>query len=416
MKNKLLTGCLILLVMLSLNLRAADWQSANKMHTPRGGASAVKWGRYIYVLGGKAKNNKVLKTVERYDILTDTWEKNVVPNFSKPRYNAGAIVYRNKIYLVGGRDGSSALKDVEVYDPVQNSWSEAQDLHEEREGLSVHILGGKLYAIGGREDYYSMVKDIEWYDIPEDKWKEASWEMENPRADFFSAVHNDTLYQFGGYYYGLTRMSYRAVPSQGGYSWHNMHKMNSGRAYGVTLKIGEKIYLIGGEISNGKSKLVEVYDAYNESFSSEKPLTTPRSGLTGVVAGDTLFVIGGFEGNDDTPVATVEYMVLNASPIENDPAPQYQSTHLIVQGYPNPFNGRVAFQIRIPRSGIYKLEIFDVSGRLVKTLFNGHLSTGTQYFSWDARDNHLQIVASGVYFFIIRSGREIQKLKLIYVR
>ena len=416
MKNKILIPGLILFVLFSLNLQGADWKTAQNLHTPRGGASAVKWDHYIYVFGGKAKNNKALKTVERYDILTDTWEKNVVPNFSKPRFNASAVVYQNKIYLIGGRDESSTLEDVEIYDPVQNSWSEAQDLHEKREGLSVHILNGKLHAIGGREDYYSMVNDIEWYDTAENKWKEASWEMENPRADFFSAVFHDTLYQFGGYYYGLTRMSYRAVPSQNGYSWHKMRMMNSGRAYGATLILGEKVYLIGGEISNGKSKLVEVYDIYTDTFQTEKPLPSPRSGLTGVVAGDTLFVIGGFEGNDDTPVATVEYLVTNASPIEHDPGQGLPLSHLLVQGYPNPFNGRVAFQVQIPRNDEYRLEIFDLSGRSVKTLFNGHLGTGTQYFYWDAKDNHLQTVASGVYFLIIRSAREIQKLKIVYVR
>ncbi len=395
---------------------ASDWQNAHMLHMPRGGAAVVQWGHYLFTFGGKAKNNKALKSVEKYDVLADTWDKNTVPSFMHGRYNAGAIVYQDKIYLIGGRDESEALKEVEVYDPVQNSWSVAHDLHEEREGLAVHILNGQLHAIGGRDEEYSMVSDIEWYDGIEDEWKKSSWEMDNPRAEFFSAVYQNILYQFGGYYYGLTGKSYKAVPSQNGYTWQNMHEMTTGRAYGTTLIRDDKIYLIGGETSGGKSARVEVYDISHDTYGTETSLPTARSGMAGAVVGDTIFVIGGFEGNNDTPVAKVEFLVLDASPITEESNPVRPASHLLIRGYPNPFNGIISLMVKIPRQDEYRLDIFDISGRLIKTLFKGNLNRGTRNFKWDARDNHLQTVASGIYFLRIHSEKEIQKLKIIYVR
>ena len=416
MIKKFLIVYTLAFLLISAPAAAQEWQTARKMHMPRGGATAVKWGHYIYVFGGKAMNNKVLKSVERYDILTDTWDKKTVPDFDKPRYNAAAIVYDDKIYLIGGRDESSALKEVEVYDPVQNAWGEAHNLHEEREGLAAHVLNGLLHVIGGREEYHSIVSDIEWYSAAEDKWKVSSWEMENPRADFFSAVYRDTFYQFGGFYYGLTKTAYRAVPTDDGYSWENLGEMSAGRAYGLSLTYNDKIYLIGGEVADGKSDLVELYDPATGQFDVINSLLSPRSGLTGAVSGDTIFVIGGFEGNNDTPVSTVEFNVPDSTPIGIAEHPPLPRSRILVRGYPNPFNGVITIRLQLPRYDLYRLEIYDVNGRLVKNVFDGQLAGGERRFNWDAKDNNLQTVASGVYFLIVHSAKEIQKLKIAYVR
>ena len=416
MINKYLIEKILFVLLLNISVANSQWMSAANMHMPRGGAAAVKWGNYIYVFGGKAMNNKALDSVERFDLRTGEWDKKTVPDFDKARYNARAIVFDDKIYLIGGRDESSALKKVEVYDPVQNSWSEAQNLHEEREGLAVHILNGLMHVIGGREEYHSIVSDIEWYNKSENKWKVGSWEMKYPRADFFSAAYRDTFYQFGGYYYGLTKTAYRAVPTNEGYRWESLGELSTGRAYGVSLVIDDQIFLIGGEVADGKSDMVEVYNIHEGSFHEFTPLSGARSGMAGVVSGDTLFVIGGFAGNDDTPMHTVEYTTLAATPIgiiDRSPVPR---TKILVKGYPNPFNGRITFRIRISDSDQYRLEIFDLAGRLIKTLYNGRLTAGEQQFSWDARDNNRQMSASGVYFLVVRSTKEAQRLKIIYVR
>ena len=104
---KRVTKSLILFFVLifSQMLTADEWYSAPSLLVPRGGAAAVTYGNYIYVFGGKSIENKVLNSVERYDILAAVWDTTVVPDFNYPRYNATAVIFNEMIYLMGGQDG-----------------------------------------------------------------------------------------------------------------------------------------------------------------------------------------------------------------------------------------------------------------------------------------------------------------------
>ncbi len=407
---------IILFIVLPLFIFGQGWNSVHMMHMPRGGAAAVKWENYIYVFGGKTKNNRVLDSVERFNLSTGLWDKKTVPNFEKARYDAAAVVFENKIYLMGGKDETKVFEDVQVYDPVQNTWSEAHDLHKEREGFAAVILDDHIYVIGGRKEQSSLIRDIEWYNQNDDKWEEANWEMNNRRADLFSAAYNDSFYMFGGYYYGLTKTSYVAVPTQWGHSWQNGPELSIGRMYGASVCIDDRIYMLGGETTGGKSSLVEMFDVSDNEITTQTGLNSPRSGMASVAVGDTIYIIGGFEGNNDSPVSKVEYNVYKLTSIETEQDGLIPSTRLLVSGYPNPFNGSVSLQVQIPRSGHYKMEIFDISGKLVETVFDNSISAGHHRFIWNAANNNLNLISTGVYFFVVRSSQEIQKFKLVYVK
>lgn len=66
--------------------------------------------------------------------------------------------------------------------------------------------------------------------------------------------------------------------------------------------------------------------------------------------------------------------------------------------YPNPFNPltTVAFNLKTP--GTATLNIYDVRGRFVRNLEDGHLESGRHDYIWLGRDRSGQRVASGVYF------------------
>ena len=53
------------------------------------------------------------------------------------------------LYAVGGHDGIVYLKTVERYDPVTNEWTFVASMGARRGGVGVATLGGCLYATGG---------------------------------------------------------------------------------------------------------------------------------------------------------------------------------------------------------------------------------------------------------------------------
>ncbi|MEB2330097.1 MAG: T9SS type A sorting domain-containing protein [Ignavibacteriaceae bacterium] len=75
------------------------------------------------------------------------------------------------------------------------------------------------------------------------------------------------------------------------------------------------------------------------------------------------------------------------------------------QNYPNPFNPITLIQFDIPKSGMVKLYIFDVTGRMIDVLVNEELSVGTYEYSFNAGE-----LPSGVYFYKLESdGQKITK-------
>ena len=86
--------------------------------------------------------------------------------------------------------------------------------------------------------------------------------------------------------------------------------------------------------------------------------------------------------------------------------------------HPNPFhgNGSVEVHFSIASRGLTVLEMFDVNGRLVRTLQQSVLDPGPHRLTWDGKDNQGQLVASGVYFYRLNSGDETWAKKLVVVR
>lgn len=86
----------------------------------------------------------------------------------------------------------------------------------------------------------------------------------------------------------------------------------------------------------------------------------------------------------------------------------------LLPSYPNPFNPSTTINYRIPESSSVTLEIYDITGRKITTLYNGFKSSGTHSLTWNAHSN-----ASGVYLVKIEMRHsnfimtDIQKITLI---
>jgi hypothetical protein len=106
-----------------------------------------------------------------------------------------------------------------------------------------------------------------------------------------------------------------------------------------------------------------------------------------------LFIHSNDPDHPDTLVA-VELTVTPVSAV-GDELPR----HLVFHGaVPNPFNPVTDIKFSLPRSARVDLRVYDVSGRLVRTLRTGELTAGPHSERWDGRDESGLGVASGIYF------------------
>jgi hypothetical protein len=66
--------------------------------------------------------------------------------------------------------------------------------------------------------------------------------------------------------------------------------------------------------------------------------------------------------------------------------------------WPNPSRGSTTLGFALPRAGVVRLRVYDVAGRLVRTLVDGPAAGGESYVTWDGRDDAGGPAADGLYF------------------
>ena len=415
MKNKILKNLIYILFCSASVLMAGEWQTGVPLNTPRQGAASVVLGNYIYVMGGKTLNNTILNTVERFNLNTGMWETSVA-SFGTPRMGAAAIVFNNEIFLAGGREQISgeAMKDVEIYNPVQNAWRTAQDMRREREGHTLAFFNNLIYVIGGQKNEYDLEEEIEYYDVQDDDWKEAPFEIASPRVAFFSGVLYDTFYICGGFYYGPTDSSFIKPPLT--LNWLPGPNMAAKRGGGASALLGDSLFMIGGETQTGITDSVEIYDIYNWTIIPGPSLPIARKGMTAVSVDTAIYVIGGetaqSAGQPTTLVQVYSESPTAIFPVENPNL--IENANLV--GYPNPFNGRVEMKFEIPSKSRIDLSVYDLQGRKIKQLVNEQVFQGTYITNWNGDNQQNQQVASGVYFAILKGNGFYKTLKLFYVK
>jgi hypothetical protein len=89
---------------------------------------------------------------------------------------------------------------------------------------------------------------------------------------------------------------------------------------------------------------------------------------------------------------------------------------LTVSVGPNPFNPRTTIALDLPRAGEVSLRVFDIRGRLVRTLHDGPLAEGRHELIWNGDDDNRRAMASGLYFYEAKAVGEERIGKLTLVR
>ena len=85
------------------------------------------------------------------------------------------------------------------------------------------------------------------------------------------------------------------------------------------------------------------------------------------------------------------------------------------QNYPNPFNPSTSIDFEVFEPSNVSLNVYDLSGRLVKNLLSRNLSSGAYTIEWDGKNTNGISVVAGMYFYSLSSGKSkiVKKMSLI---
>ncbi len=147
----------------------------------------------------------------------------------------------------------------------------------------------------------------------------------------------------------------------------------------------------------------------------EIPVTSPGTWYIGVECATTIMTAGHVYFGDQSVLNGVAYNITASwdttglvTIAENQLTPDH---YKLYQNYPNPFNPTTTIQYEIPYRSEVTITIYELRGNEVETLVSEVQGAGAKSVVWDASN-----VASGVYFYQIKTGDFIQTKRMVYLK
>ena len=120
------------------------------------------------------------------------------------------------------------------------------------------------------------------------------------------------------------------------------------------------------------------------------------------------------------PLEVQQYLLHQFSEFETAAAWQIPDKTIVEQNYPNPFNPETWIPYHLAHDADVTITIYDIKGVMVRQLELGHQSAGyytdrSQAAYWDGRNESGESVASGVYFYQLRAGKDYSAMRRMVI-
>ncbi len=224
-----------------------EWALRADLLVPNSEFAVAESNGRIYVLGGYPANRVTARTVQVYDVASDSWT--LGPDLPAPNNHGMAAAVDGKIYLIGGQTssagGDSYVDTVYELDPEVGEWVEKSPMPTRRSAGVALVFDGRIYVAGGRPP---RGNDFAVYDPASDTW-ETLPDLPSQRNHLGGAVIDGRIHVIGG--------------------------------------------RLGGGFQSEQSAAHEIYDPQTGAWSTAAPLLRPRSGLNALLALGCLHAWGG---------------------------------------------------------------------------------------------------------------------------
>ena len=88
----------------------------------------------------------------------------------------------------------------------------------------------------------------------------------------------------------------------------------------------------------------------------------------------------------------------------------------LYQNFPNPFNPSTTITYSLNEKSYVYVVVYDLSGRLVKTLFNGSQSAGNKSVVWNSTNNKNEPLPGGLYIYSVSTENSIHRKKMMLLK
>ena len=247
-------------------------------------AAATTAGDRLYVLGGYdiARNSS-----DRAFVFDGTsWHR--APALPVAVNHPGAATVGAAVYLAGGFTPGGATNRAFVLARGATQWRELAPMHHARGALALLALGGRLYAIGGR-DHSAQLAPTEMYDPSNGRWSDTVV-MPEPRNHLSGYADGGEACVAGG----RTPQSSAAIDclDVGNAQWRPRAVLPTATSGAAAAVLAGATIVAGGEPAN-ETRLVPVVQILRDSAWTTMPMLVPRHGTAFAMFRGRLWMCGG---------------------------------------------------------------------------------------------------------------------------
>ena len=125
----------------------------------------------------------------------------------------------------------------------------------------------------------------------------------------------------------------------------------------------------------------------------------------------------GSDGSVNYPGWYIKWLKVLGPPVGvTETALRKPAKFMMAEARPTPFMNTTEIEFSLPEKATATVNVYDVSGKLVKTLLSGTLDAGRHTVTWNGTDNVGRSVQSGVYFVKLTAGKHEAVRKVIFVK
>jgi len=392
-----------------------NWNIRKPITTPQGRLMSTYFELhdtgFVYCFGGGENAGSNLN--QRFTPVTGTWEQKTPMPIKAS--SGGAVTVDSKIYVIGGYNNVNfTLNKVQIYRPSTDEWTEGAPMPEPVKadfGISVYndsliyIFGGDTGTFNGSKP----VNNVRIYNPDEDTWTDAT-PLPIARAMCAAGIYNNTILVVGSYdrsRFMTTDTIFKGIinpsnPSE--ITWtHSFFPDGAiARPSAASTKLG--IIFVGGDSGFSSNYRGSTFlSLFNEEGNVRKwfplnsmPTRRTNMGTSLATNGfDSVWAIGGFANGVQLNTNEVLYipdtLKINRTLDFTNAIPE---AYHLYQNYPNPFNPITSIRFELQSSGSVTLKVYNIIGQEMITLVNNNLELGVYETKFDASQ-----IPSGVYFY-----------------
>ena len=89
---------------------------------------------------------------------------------------------------------------------------------------------------------------------------------------------------------------------------------------------------------------------------------------------------------------------------------------ILHQNYPNPFNPSTVISFSLNKEEFVSIDIYDMNGTHMISLFKGKKNIGTHHLNWNGRDKSGALITTGQYFYQLRTSSSSTVMKMLFIK